>query len=115
MNAERLTLKAREALHAAHARAKEGGQPEVLPEHLLHALLVQADGVVPAVLGKTGSDVRDLTTLVAREIDRLPKVSGGSDPTLSRRLVDAVERAEKTASKGGEDYVSTEHLLLGIL
>ncbi len=115
MNPDQLTHKSREALQAAHESAAASGHPELTPEHLLLALLGQSGGIVPAVLGRTGTDVQALEVLVRRELERLPRQEGGSTPRPSRRLGDALERAAKIAKKGGEAYVSAEHLLLGLL
>ncbi len=115
MNFDKLTLKSQEAIQAAHEAARGLGHAELAPEHLLHALLVQDGGIVPAVLGKAGSPVEDLTTLARKELDRLPSMQGGSEPSLSRRMRDVLQAAQKAASKNAEEYTSTEHLLLGIL
>ena len=115
MNVERFTHKTRDALQQAHERALSAGHPEITPEHLLLALLEQRDGVVPAVLSRTGTDVQDLRTLLARELERLPRAEGASTPGVARRLSDVLKHAEKRATRGGEEYVSAEHLLLGIL
>jgi len=115
MNLERFTQKSQEALQEAHGQAVAAGHPELTPEHLLQALLTQQDGIVPAVLQKTGTDVQDLTTLSAEALGRIPRVEGGSEPVLGRRLKAVIERAQKAAKKAGDEYVSTEHLLLGML
>ena len=112
---DNLTLKSQEALQAAHETARRAGHAELLPEHLLHALLEQPEGIVPSVLHKAGAPVHDLATLVKKEIARLPSMQGGSEPTLSRRTRDVLAAAETAAKKNAESYVSTEHLLLGIL
>ncbi len=115
MNLEQFTLKSREALQAAHEDARRRGHAELAPEHLLHALLLQEGGIVPSVLAKAGTPLEDLTTLAAKELDRLPSMRGGSDPVLARRTQDVLAAAQQAAKKNGEEYVSTEHLLLGIL
>jgi ATP-dependent Clp protease ATP-binding subunit ClpB len=115
MNLERLTQKSQEALQEAHGQASAAGHPELTPEHLLHALLTQQDGIVPAVLAKTGAAVQDLVTLAGRTLERQPRVQGGGEPALGRRLRGVLEAAQQAAKKGGDEYVSTEHLLLGIL
>jgi ATP-dependent Clp protease ATP-binding subunit ClpB len=115
MDLDRLTQKSREALHTAHRRAAAVGNPELLPEHLLHALLVQQDGIVPAVLAKAGADVRDLATLAEKQVETLPRVDGGHEPRVAKRLETVLARAAKAAEKAGDEYVSTEHLLLGVL
>ncbi len=114
MNLDKLTIKSQEALRDAVEKARANGNPELTPEHLLFALLTQSDGVVPSVLSKTGTPVQDLTTLVERDLASLPRVQGGSEPTIGNRVRDAIQKATKIAAKGGEEYVSTEHLLLGI-
>ena len=115
MTLEKLTHKSQEALQAAHESARSAGNAELLPEHLLYALLRQEGGIVGAVLAKAGAPVEDLTTLTATEIARLPSMQGGSEPALSRRLRDVLQNAQKAAAKTDEEYTSTEHLLLGIL
>ena len=115
MNLERFTQKSQEALQEAHGDASAQGHPELTPEHLLHALLTQQEGIVPAVLAKTGAEVQDLVTLAGRSLERLPRVEGGGEPALGRRLKAVIEAAQKAAKKTGDEYVSTEHLLLGIL
>ncbi len=115
MKPETLTIKSREALNDAHEIAREAGHPELTPEHLLVALLEQAQGVVPSVLGRLGASVQDLQRLARAGLGRLPRVAGGGEPTLGRRLREAIEAAEKSSAAGGETHVSTEHLLLGLL
>ena len=115
MNLENLTLKSKEALQAAHEQARSVGHGELTPEHLLYALLVQPDGIVPSVLSKAGAPVVDLTTLTQKELERLPSMQGGSEPVFSTRTRDALVAAAKAASKNDEAYTSTEHLLLGLL
>ncbi|MGE0193537.1 MAG: ATP-dependent chaperone ClpB [Planctomycetota bacterium] len=115
MKPEMLTIKSQEALRDAHDLARDAGHPEMTPEHLLVTLLEQSQGVVPSVLGRLGASVQDLQRLGRASLARLPKVSGGGEPTFGRRLRDSIEAAEKAATKGGETHVSTEHLLLGLL
>jgi len=115
MNLDKLTLKSKEALQSAHETARAAGNGELTPEHLLHALLVQPEGIVPAVLAKAGAPVLDLVTLTEKELERLPSMQGGSEPGFSSRTRDALLAAQKAAAKNQEEYTSTEHLLLGIL
>ena len=115
MNTGRLTHKSQEALSSAFELARNASNPELLPEHLLQALLVQEGGVVPSILAKAKAPLQDLTTLTQKELERLPRAEGGAEPTLSTRTRDVIERATQEAQKGGEEYTSTEHLLLGIL
>jgi ATP-dependent Clp protease ATP-binding subunit ClpB len=115
MKLDKLTQKSQEALQTAFENAAGAGHPEVLPEHLLEALLTQEQGIVPAVLAKTGSDVQDLITLVGKELQKLPRVEGGAQPGAGRRLSKVVDQANRAAKDAGDEYVSTEHLLLGVL
>ena len=115
MKPEMLTIKSQEALRDAQDLARSGGHAEIAPEHLLAALLEQEQGVVPSVLGRLGTSVQDLRRLARAELARLPRVQGGTDPGLGRRLQHAVEAAEKAARSNQETHVSTEHLLLGLL
>ena len=112
---DKLTLKSQEALRDAMEAARGAQHPEILPEHLLVALLEQDQGVVPSVLARVGASVQDLRTLARRARDEQPRVEGGAEPGISRRLERALKAAAKTAQQGDETYVSTEHLLLGLL
>ena len=115
MKLDRLTQKSGEALREALTNAQTAGHPEVTPEHLLAALLNQDGGIVPTVLAKLGSPVTDLSRLTGREVERLPRHESGADPQLGRRLQNVIRAAEQAATSTQESYVSTEHLLLGIL
>src|SRR6188508_305173 len=115
MKPDRLTQKSQEALQDAHERARRAGNPEMLPEHLLAALLEQADGIVPSLLGKAGADAEAIQEQVAEELERAPRQSGGAEPFLSRRLRKVMDDAEAFAKDAKDEYVSTEHLLLAIL
>ncbi len=115
MRLDRLTIKTREALQAAQALAQKNGQPELLPEHVLSALLSQADGLVPALLAKTGVDARTLGGSVERLIAGLPRQSGSLEVGVGRRAQALIEGAEREAEKFKDEYTSTEHLLLSFL
>ncbi len=114
-NLDRLTVKAGEALQAAARDARERGHPEVAGVHLLAALLDQEGGIVPPVLKKVGVSMPVLQERVSEALDRYARVEGGADPGLSRELRRALEAAEGVARKLGDEYVSTEHLLLGLV
>ncbi|MCA9738936.1 MAG: type VI secretion system ATPase TssH, partial [Gemmatimonadetes bacterium] len=114
INFERLTMKATEALRLAANDARGRGNPEVDGPHLLGALLEQEEGIVLPVLQKIGVQVDGVRARVQERIGRLAKVSGGADPTLSRELRAALEAAEKKARELGDEYVSTEHFLVGL-
>ena len=112
---ERLTVKAAEALQQAAADARARGNPVVNDAHLFHALLGQDEGVVAPLLQKAGVNVAQLKGDVEREIGRFPKQSGaGSEPTVSRELSQAFDRADRDAQELGDAYISTEHLLLAL-
>jgi ATP-dependent Clp protease ATP-binding subunit ClpB len=112
---DRLTLKAQEAFRDALADAKARGNPVANDAHLLAELLKQEEGVIRPLLQKAGVDVGALTKEIEREIGRFPKQDGsGSEPTFSRELNAAFDRAEKEAEKLGDAYIATEHLLIGL-
>ena len=101
MRNDRLTTKTREALQEAHQDATRRGNPELLPEHVIYALLTQEQGVVPALLQKTGADVRAVVTEFERALDKLPKVSGGGEPSFTRRAAQLVQKSEDEAKAQG--------------
>src|SRR5215831_14197970 len=113
INPDRLTVKAGEALNDAVAIARKNGNPVVFDLHLLAALLEQDESIVVPVLQKLGASVAQLREQVAREIERYPKQSD-AQPTASRELNKVFDRAEAEAKKLGDEYVSTEHLLLAL-
>jgi len=111
---EKLTVKAQEALQDANEVAARHENQEITPLHLLAALVNQAEGVVPPLLARLGIRKEALNSEVEREIGRLPRVHGFSEQRMGRALNDALERAFKEADNFKDDYVSTEHLFLGI-
>ncbi len=114
---ERLTLKAAEALQEATRLAASRGNPVVNDAHLLHALLEQEEGITLPVLQKVGIDIAWLKAELGRELERLPVQSGvaGVQPVMSRELVLSLDRADRLARELGDAYISTEHLLLGMV
>ena len=112
---ERLTIKAQEAFRDAGEDARRRGNPVVNDAHLLLALLSQPEGVVQPLLQKAGLNVTALTQATEREIGRFPtQQGGGAEPTLSREINRVFDRAEQEAKSLGDQYVSTEHLLLAL-
>jgi ATP-dependent Clp protease ATP-binding subunit ClpB len=111
---ERLTVKSQEAVQAAASDAAENGDPEVLPVHLMAALLEDREGVVLPVLEKVGVPVEQLLTGVHGAIDKLPKVQGGAQPGMAPALNRVLDQAFKEAENFKDEYVSTEHLLLAL-
>ncbi len=113
INPDRLTVKSTEALNEALALARRTGNPLVYDLHLLQALLAQDDGIVVPVLQKIGVNLPTLRDAVERELARYPKQSG-AQPSLSREMNQIIDRAEEEARGLGDDFVSTEHLLLAL-
>ncbi|MEO6816712.1 MAG: ATP-dependent chaperone ClpB [Edaphobacter sp.] len=111
---DRLTVKSQEAVQAASGHAAENGNPEVLPLHLMAALLEDREGVVIPVLEKVGVPVEQLLSGVNSAITKLPKVQGGAQPGMSGAMQKTLEQAFKEAENFKDDYVSTEHLLLAL-
>jgi ATP-dependent Clp protease ATP-binding subunit ClpB len=111
---DRLTVKSQEAVQAASGHAAENGNPEVLPLHLMAALLEDREGVVIPVLEKVGVPVEQLLSGVNAAIVKLPKVQGGGQPGMSSALQKVLEQGFKEAENFKDDYVSTEHLLLAL-
>jgi ATP-dependent Clp protease ATP-binding subunit ClpB len=110
---DKFTLKAQEAVQRANELASEHGNPEVLPLHLLAALIEDKEGIVPPVLEKIGIAPQTLLNDLYRDIERLPKLSGAAaQATLSAPAHQLLERAFKEADNFKDEYVSTEHLLL---
>jgi len=112
---DKFTVKAQEAVQRANNLASEHGNPELLPVHLIAALLEDKEGIVSPVLEKIGIGPQAVLSDVYREIEKLPKVSGESaQATLSNATNKLLEQAFKEASNFKDEYVSTEHLLLAI-
>src|ERR1700745_4315016 len=111
---DKLTVKAQESVQRANEIASEHGNPELLPLHLLAALIEDKEGIVPPILEKIGAGPQVLLYEAYRDIDRLPKVSGegANQASMSPALNQLIERAFKEASNFKDEYVSTEHLLL---
>ncbi len=115
MNLQKFTEKAREAILATPQLASELNHAQVEPEHLLVTLAEQADGVVPAVLRQMQVDPAELVRALRDRLNAMPKAYGGAEPHLSPRLRVVVDAAQADARSMQDEYVSTEHLLLGIL
>ncbi|MGP8174283.1 MAG: ATP-dependent chaperone ClpB [Terracidiphilus sp.] len=111
---EKLTVKSQQAIEQAQARAAELGNPEVQPVHLLLALVEDREGVIPAVLEKIGVPTERLEHDLHTIEEKLPRVAGAAtQPGLSQALNKALEQAFREAVNFKDEYVSTEHLLLG--
>src|SRR3954451_11762273 len=116
MQADRFTAKSQEALAAAQRLAGARRNPEVVPHHLLLALLEQDGGIVVPVLRRAGADPDRVRSLANAALDALPTVTGdsASAPALGTELIDLLQRADDEARGLGDEYVSTEHLLLAL-
>src|SRR5215469_716943 len=119
MDPARLTQKSTQALHDAQTKALRHGHVEVDDEHLLLALLDQADGIAPRLLAQAGADTDRLRAGLEADLARRPKVSGpGVTPgqvSVTQRLSRLLDVAEREASRLKDDYVSVEHLLIALL
>src|SRR4029079_12565204 len=113
INPDRLTVKSGEALNEAIAEARRLGNPVVYDTHLLSVLLGQDESIVVPVLQKLGASVAALREALQRGMARYPRQSD-AQPTISRELTAVFDQAEKEAKNLGDEYVSTEHLLLGL-
>ena len=109
------TLKTQEAFSAAVEQAKSLNNPEVTADHLLAALLRQTDGgIALPILEKVGVDHRAVRNAADEAVAKLSKAYGGSDPRLSRELSTVMSTAEAAKTELGDEYLSVEHLLLGL-
>jgi ATP-dependent Clp protease ATP-binding subunit ClpB len=114
MRLDKFTVKAQEAIQAAQSLADQQGHQAIEPEHLLQALLEQREGVVGPILAKLGARTETIQHQVAAELSRLPTVRGGSGQYLGDRLRAALDAAQREAERLKDEYVSTEHLLIGL-
>src|SRR5499426_823656 len=114
MRLDKFTVKAQEALQAAQSLADQEGHQAIEPEHLLLALIQQREGVVVPLLGRLGARPETIQSALQAEVARMPKVRGGAGQYLGERLRAVLERAQHEAERLKDEYVSTEHLLIGI-
>ena len=116
MDADQLTTRARQALSAAIQDASVSGNPQVESAHLLKALLAQPDGTAVPLLEAVGADPAAVAASARDLVTRLPAASGTtvSEPSLGRGLRSVLSTAEGEAKRLGDEYVSTEHLLVGV-
>ena len=114
MNTQKLTQKSLEALQAAQAKATEYGNNEVRPEHLVVALIEQDEGLIPNLFDKLNVAPFNVKEDVEREIANFPKVKGSTNQYLSQELNAALIEAERESTSMKDDFVSVEHLMLGI-
>ncbi|MEZ4260804.1 MAG: ATP-dependent chaperone ClpB [Polyangiaceae bacterium] len=114
MRPDRMTTKSQEAFREALDIASRRGNPELVPEHLVLAMLAQEDGVARPLLQKAGGDPARLEREVASRVEGLPRVTGGAEPGLSRRTLELLRKAEDEAKNLKDDFVSVEHFVLGM-
>ena len=109
------TTKTQAALTAALQAATAAGNPQIMPAHLLMALLTQNDGIAAPLLEAVGVEPATVRTETQRLLDRLPSASGSnSQPQLSRESIAAITTAQHLATEMDDEYVSTEHLMVGL-
>jgi ATP-dependent Clp protease ATP-binding subunit ClpB len=109
---DRLTTKSQEALRSAVDAAVRRGNPEVIPEHILVAVLTQSEGVGGPLVEKAGANASKLSEALEERVKGLPQVSGGGEPNFGRRAVPLLNKAEDEAKSLKDDFVSVEHFLL---
>jgi len=114
---DKFTVKAQEAVQRANELASEHGNPELMPLHLLAALVEDKEGIVAPVLEKIGIGPQPVLSDLYKEIEKLPKVSGSSgaqQPAMSAAINQVLEKSFKEADGFKDEYVSTEHILLAL-
>jgi ATP-dependent Clp protease ATP-binding subunit ClpB len=116
MQADRFTVKSQEALAAAQRLAGARRNSEVVPQHLLVALLEQEGGIVVPVLERAGAATESVRRAANAALDALPTVTGEptATPAIGAALIEALKAADDEARAMGDEYVSTEHLLLAL-
>jgi ATP-dependent Clp protease ATP-binding subunit ClpB len=117
MRLDRFTIKAQEAMTAAQRIASENNNQEITCEHLLLSLLAQSEGIVAPILKKVGADPQAISQRTAEAIAAIPKVYGAAEAGayMSSELKKAVDNAFNEMDRLHDEFVSTEHLLVGIL
>ena len=111
---DKLTLKGQEAIVEAQSLASTTGNPEIEGLHLLTALLKDSEGVVVPLLKKMNAPLEKIRTTCESELQRLPRSSGGRQPGVGPSLQKSLESASDVATAMKDEFVSTEHLLIGL-
>src|SRR5687767_1296905 len=114
LDPNRWTQKTQEAVATALDLARQRNHAEVTPEHLLAALLSQEDGVVLPTLTKAGVPVPTLRSRNEAVLSTLAQAYGGGEPRLSRETRDVMDAADVERGQFGDEYLSTEHILLAL-
>ena len=112
---DKFTIKAQEAVQNAVELAGSRGNPQVTPVHLLHCLVAEREGIVRPLLEKIGVDRGHLERIIEAELSHLPKVSGGAQPQPDQELIKVFEAATAESTAMKDEFVSTDHLLLGLV
>ncbi|MDY0232155.1 MAG: Clp protease N-terminal domain-containing protein, partial [Candidatus Saccharicenans sp.] len=115
MRWDRLTVMSQEAFQLAQAKALELGHQELRPEHLLWSFLAQEGNIVKNLLNKIEISPAELHQELNQVLNKLPRVEGGGEIYLSSQLGEVMAEAEKEAEKLKDEYISTEHIFLGML
>jgi ATP-dependent Clp protease ATP-binding subunit ClpB len=114
MNWDKLTIKAQEAISEAQKKAESLGHQMIENEHLLYALLSQKEGIVRPILDKLGGDSGAMIGELDAELKKLPRVEGGVQVYIAPHMKQGLDIAFSEAERLRDEYVSTEHLLIGI-
>jgi len=115
MNLDKLTVKLSEAIQGAQSLAGENGNSEIGQAHILVSLLGQEEGVLRPLFDKIGISPDRVRSELESLISRLPKISGSYQLSLSQKALEALQKAERTASQFKDEYISSEHFLLGVM
>ena len=114
MNFNNFTIKSQEAIQKAFELTKGNGNQAIEPVHLLKGVIEEGESLVKFIFAKVGANLPVLNQQLEREIASLPKVSGGSEPYLSRYSNDVLQKALDVAKKQGDEYVTLEAMLVAL-
>ena len=114
MNFNNFTIKSQEAIQKAFELTKGDGNQAIEPVHILKGVISEGESLVKFIFAKVGANIQQVNTAIDREIATLPKVSGASEPYLSRQSNDVLQRALDISQKMGDEYVTLEAMLLAI-
>ncbi|MCD6234249.1 MAG: ATP-dependent chaperone ClpB [Candidatus Marinimicrobia bacterium] len=115
MNFDKYTEKSREAIQQSQFIAEEYGQEEILPVHLLHALLTQKDGLISRLIQLSDASLEDIILKTESQIRKLPRLGKVTQGRLGREMVLVLRQAEKESVRMKDEYVSVEHLFLALM
>jgi ATP-dependent Clp protease ATP-binding subunit ClpB len=112
MRFDKMTTKSQEAIRGGLDAAIRRGNPELIPEHVLVAILTPTEGIGRPLVQRAGAEPDALKADLQARLEALPQVSGGADPAFSRRFTQFATRAEDQAKRLKDEYTSVEHLIL---